>query len=83
MTTYKISNIEVDSFNPHISSIILNSKEVIIQLDDSNTTFEDREEMIGKKMCEMLGLDSQDFSVNCTYEVIESNCNNTWIKEEE
>lgn len=82
MTTYKISNIEVDSFNPYISSIILNSKEVIIQLDDSNTTFEDREEMIGEKMCEVLGLNSQEFSVNCTYEVIESDCDDTWVEEE-
>lgn len=83
MTTYNISNIEIDSFNSHINSIILDSKEIIIKLDDSNTSFEEREEMIGEKMCEVLGLNPQEYSVNCTYEVVESDCDHTWLEEEE
>lgn len=83
MTTYKITNIEVDSFNSRIKEVVVDTKEVIIQVDDSNTTFEEREELIGDTMCKVLGLSELYYSVNCTYEVVESDCDHTWLKEEE
>ena len=82
MTTYKITNIEVDSFNSNIKEVVVDTKEVIILVEDSNTTFEEREEMIGEKMCKVLGLSELDYSVNCTYEVVESDCDDTWLDEE-
>ena len=78
MTTYKISNIEVDSFNPSVKMIVIDTKEVMIQIEDSNTTFEEREELIGQTMCKVLGLSELDYSVNCTYKVVESDCDHTW-----
>jgi len=80
MTTYKITNIEVDSFNK--VEVVVDTKEVIIQVEDSNTTFEEREELIGQTMCKVLGLNELDYSVNCTYKVVESDCDHTWKDEE-
>ena len=82
MTTYKITNIEVDSFNSNIKEVVVDTKEVIILVEDSNTTFEEREELIGQTMCKVLGLSELDYSVNCTYEVVESDCDDTWLDEE-
>ena len=82
MTTYKITNIEVDSFNTKVKEVVVDTKEVIILVDDSNTTFEEREELIGDTMCKVLGLSKLDYSVNCTYEVVESDCDHTWKDEE-
>lgn len=82
MTTYKITNIEVDSFNSNIKEVVVDTKEVIILVEDSNTSFEEREELIGQTMCKVLGLSELDYSVNCTYEVVESDCDNTWLDEE-
>lgn len=82
MTTYKISDIEVDSFNSE-DEVVVDTKELIIQVEDSNTTFEEREELIGQTMCKVLGLNELDYSVNCTYEVIESDCDHTWKDEDE
>ena len=82
MTTYKITNIEVTSFNSMVKEVVVDSKEVIIQVEDSNTTFEEREELIGETMCKVLGLSELDYSVNCTYEVVESDCDHTWKDEE-
>jgi hypothetical protein len=81
MTTYKITNIEVDSFNSEIE-VVVDTKELTIQVDDSNTTFEEREELIGETMCKVLGLSELEYSVNCTYEVVESDCDYTWKDEE-
>jgi hypothetical protein len=82
MTTYKITNIEVDSFNTKVKEVVVDTKEVIILVDDSNTTFEEREELIGDTMCKVLGLSKLDYSVNCTYEIVESDCDHTWKDEE-
>lgn len=82
MTTYKITNIEVDSFNSEVKEVVVDTKELIIQVDDSNTTFEEREELIGETMCKVLGLSELEYSVNCTYEVVESDCDHTWKDEE-
>ena len=82
MTTYKITNIEVDSFNSVVKEVVVGTKELIIQVEDSNTTFEEREELIGKTMCKVLGLNELDYNVNCTYEVVESDCDHTWKDEE-
>lgn len=82
MTTYKITNIEVDSFNSKIKEVIVDTKEVIILVDDSNTTFEEREQLIGDTMCKVLGLSELHYNVNCTYEVVESDCDHTWKDEE-
>lgn len=82
MTTYKITNIEVDSFNSNIKEVVVDTKEVIILVEDSNTSFEEREELIGQTMCKVLGLSELDYSVNCTYEVVESDCDHTWLDEE-
>lgn len=82
MTTYKITNIEVDSFNPSVKMVVVDTKEVMIQVEDSNTTFEEREELIGQTMCKVLGLSELDYSVNCTYQVVESDCDHTWEDEE-
>lgn len=62
--------------------VVVDTKEVIIQIEDSNTTFEEREELIGQTMCKVLGLSELDYSVNCTYEVVESDCDQTWEDEE-
>ena len=82
MTTYKITNIEVDSFNSRIKEVVVDTKEVIIQVDDSNTTFEERELLIGDTMCKVLGLSELHYNVNYTYEVVESDCDHTWKDEE-
>lgn len=82
MTTYKISDIEVTSFNSVVNEVVVDTKEVIIKVDDSNTTFEEREELIGETMCKVLGLSKFEYSVNCTYEVVESDCDHTWKDEE-
>ena len=82
MTTYKITNIEVDSFNNEVKEVVVGTKELIIKVEDSNTTFEEREELIGQTMCKVLGLSELDYSVNCTYEIVESDCDNTWKDEE-
>lgn len=82
MTTYKITNIEVTSFNTMVNEIVVDTKELIIKIDDSNTTFEEREELIGETMCKVLGLSELEYSVNCTYEVVESDCDHTWKDEE-
>ena len=82
MTTYKISDIEVTSFNSVINEVVVDTKEVIIKIYDSNTTFEEREELIGQTMCKVLGLSELEYSVNCTYEVVESDCDHTWKDEE-
>jgi hypothetical protein len=82
MTTYKITNIEVDSFIPSVKMVVVDTKEVMIQVEDSNTTFEEREELIGQTMCKVLGLSELDYSVNCTYEMVESDCVHTWEEEE-
>jgi hypothetical protein len=82
MTTYKITNIEVDSFNSEVKEVVVDTKEVIIQVEDSNTTFEAREELIGETMCKVFGLSELEYSVNCTYEVVESDCDHTWKDEE-
>ena len=82
MTTYKITNIEVNSFNSVVKEVVVDTKEVIIKVEDSNTTFEEREELIGQTMCKVLGLSELDYSVNCTYEVVESDCDHTWKDEE-
>lgn len=81
MTIYKITNIEVDSFNIEVE-VTVDTKELTIQVEDSNTTFEEREELIGETMCKVLGLSKSNYSVNCTYEVIESDCDHTWKDEE-
>lgn len=82
MTTYKITNIEVTSFNTMVNEVVVDTKELIIKIDDSNTTFEEREELIGETMCKVLGLSELEYSVNCTYEVVESDCDHTWKDEE-
>ena len=82
MTTYKISDIEVTSFNSVINEVVVDTKEVIIKIYDSNTTFEEREELIGQTMCKVLGLSELEYSVNCTYELVESDCDHTWKDEE-
>jgi hypothetical protein len=82
MTTYKITNIEVTSFNTMVNEVVVDTKELIIKVDDSNTTFEEREELIGETMCKVLGLSELEYSVNCTYEVVESDCDHTWKDEE-
>ena len=82
MTTYKITNIEVTSFNTMVNEVVVDTKELIIKIDDSNTTFEEREELIGETMCKVLGLSELEYSVNCTYDVIESDCDHTWKDEE-
>lgn len=82
MTTYKITNIEVTSFNTMVSEVVVDTKELIIKVDDSNTTFEEREELIGETMCKVLGLSELEYSVNCTYDFIESDCDHTWKDEE-
>lgn len=82
MTTYKITNIEVTSFNTMVNEIVVDTKELIIKIDDSNTTFEEREELIGETMCKVLGLSELEYSVNCTYDFIESDCDHTWKDEE-
>lgn len=82
MTTYKITNIEVDSFNTKVKEVVVDTKELIIKINDSNTTFEEREELIGDTMCKVLGLSKLDYSVNCTYDFIESDCDHTWKDEE-
>ena len=82
MTTYKISDIEVTSFNSVVNEVVVDTKEVIIKVEDSNTTFEEREELIGETMCKVLGLSKLEYSVNCTYEVVESDCDHTWKDEE-
>ena len=82
MTTYKITNIEVTSFNTMVNEVVVDTKELIIKVDDSNTTFEEREELIGETMCKVLGLSELEYSVNCTYEVVESDCDPTWKDEE-
>ena len=82
MTTYKISDIEVTSFNSVVNEVVVDTKELIIQVEDSNTTFEEREELIGQTMCKVLGLSELDYSVNCTYEIRESDCDHTWKDEE-
>jgi hypothetical protein len=82
MTTYKITNIEVTSFNSMVNEVVVDTKELIIKVDDSNTTFEEREELIGETMCKVLGLSELEYSVNCTYEVVESDCDHTWKDEE-
>ena len=83
MTTYKISDIEVTSFNSVVNEVVVDTKEVIIQVEDSNTTFEEREELIGETMCKVLGLSKFEYSVNCTYDFIESDCDHTWKDEDE
>lgn len=82
MTTYKITNIEVTSFNTMVNEVVVDTKELIIKINDSNTTFEEREELIGETMCKVLGLSELEYSVNCTYEVVESDCDHTWKDEE-
>jgi hypothetical protein len=82
MTTYKITNIEVTSFNTMVNEVVVDTKELIIKVDDSNTTFEEREELIGETMCKVLGLSELEYSVNCTYDFIESDCDHTWKDEE-
>ena len=82
MTTYKISDIEVTSFNSVVNEVVVDTKEVIIKIYDSNTTFEEREKLIGQSMCKVLGLSELEYSVNCTYEVVESDCDHTWKDEE-
>lgn len=82
MTTYKITNIEVTSFNCVVKEVVVDTKELIIKVDDSNTTFEEREELIGETMCKVLGLSELEYSVNCTYKVVESDCDHTWKDEE-
>lgn len=82
MTTYKITNIEVTSFNTMVNEVVVDTKELIIKVDDSNTTFEEREELIGETMNKVLGLSELEYSVNCTYEVVESDCDHTWKDEE-
>lgn len=82
MTTYKITNVEVDSFNSKVKEVVVDTKELIIKIYDSNTTFEEREELIGQSMCKVLGLSELEYSVNCTYEVVESDCDHTWKDEE-
>ena len=82
MTTYKITNIEVTSFNTMVNEVVIDTKELIIKINDSNTTFEEREELIGETMCKVLGLSELEYSVNCTYEVVESDCDHTWKDEE-
>lgn len=82
MTTYKITNIEVTSFNTMVNEVVVDTKELIIKIEDSNTTFEEREELIGETMCKVLGLSELEYSVNCTYEVVESDCDHTWKDEE-
>ena len=82
MTTYKITNIEVTSFNCVVNEVVVDTKELIIKINDSNTTFEEREELIGETMCKVLGLSELEYSVNCTYEVVESDCDHTWKDEE-
>lgn len=82
MTTYKITNIEVTSFNSLVKEVVVDTKEVIVKIEDSNTTFEEREELIGETMCNVLGLRGIDYSVNCTYEIVESDCDHTWKDEE-
>jgi hypothetical protein len=82
MTTYKITNIEVTSFNTMVNEVVVDTKELIIKINDSNTTFEEREELIGETMCKVLGLSELEYSVNCTYDFIESDCDHTWKYEE-
>lgn len=82
MTTYKITNIEVTSFNTMVNEVVVDTKELIIKINDSNTTFEEREELIGETMCKVLGLSELEYSVNCTYEIVESDCDHTWKDEE-
>jgi hypothetical protein len=82
MTTYKITNIEVTSFNTMVNEVVVDTKELIIKINDSNTTFEEREELIGETMCKVLGLSELEYSVNCTYDFIESDCDHTWKDEE-
>ena len=83
MTTYKITNIDITSFNSYIKKIVVDTNEITIQVDDSYTTFEEREELIGEKMCEVLGLSELEYSVNCTYQFISSDCSDTWKEEDE
>ena len=82
MTTYKIANIEVTSFNTMVNEVVVDTKELIIKINDSNTTFEEREELIGETMCKVLGLSELEYSVNCTYKVLDSDCDHTWKDEE-
>lgn len=82
MTTYKITNIEVTSFNTMVNEVVVDTKELIIKINDSNTTFEEREELIGETMYKVLGLSELEYSVNCTYDFIESDCDHTWKDEE-
>lgn len=81
MTTYKITNIEIDTFNKLVDEVVINCKELIIEVNDLNTTFEEREELIEETMCKVLGLSTLDYSVNCTYEFIKSDCDDTWVDE--
>lgn len=80
MTKYHIYNIEVDSFTTD-ESFIPEKTEYIIEIDDSYTTFEEREELINEKMLDILDLDETEYSVNCTYKVLESDCDETWKDE--
>ena len=85
MTTYKIINVEVDSLNSYVRDIVLENEVegMTVEVNDSYMTFEEREEKLNEVLCEKLGLSSIHYNVYCTYEVVESDCDHTWIDPEE
>lgn len=80
-TTYKITNVEVDSLNSYVRDVVLENEVegMTIEVDDSHMTFEEREERLNEALCEKLGLSSIHYNVYCTYKVVSSDCDHTWI----